>query len=609
MKLKYSEGRSVHNCNFYNNWNAELGSSVDGLSEGFADDLTILFRMDVISLQFIIDTLNDFEKVSGLKLNVSKTQLLISGTEEYILGTKVCNITVVDRVKILGVSIDRKLERLSENWDGKIAKMIRLANFWKLQKLSITGRILVAKTYLLSQVIFLLETLPLDFDTGEQINKIMVDYVKGSDRVIAKNRWFLDCTLGGYGLIDIRYLNTCIKASWISRWKIFTESIDINSIVSGFRADLRVDQIIVSDYLRDHCPISYNIMLEWKSFRMALYRNKDNVGSACLLWNNALIEGKPNLGLVIFGDDRLRLLTQEARKVKIHQLCIENRIRPKEDIDTILGINLTLVEYFRLNTVINQLKTLYGEINDKGVDIEVYLSRKKRKGGALRRLVYGKNSSVFINNDPRRVPAASTLWGNDIVDESRTLIETNFGLWNDGKLSTEFRQFLFKFVQGRLYLNNVLARIDNDTVNKCTFCTIRAVRDLRERDIDINRPEYNIYLGLQPVETTLHLFWECDSVQNLIQKCFRWVMGLDWLNGREEILMSSYFRGIPNEWIQLTKVDLIWKHFVKFYIYQCRGRRCLPTFPNLKFELNSLFSRNCMQEYRSKIRQLWHLYN
>jgi len=107
---------------------------------------------------------------------------------------------------------------LGENWDEKIRKMERLGNFWNLQKLSITGRIMVAKTFLLSQVIFLMDTIPLSYEHGEKINKIMAYFVKGGDRIIAKNRWFLDINLGGYGLIDVHSLNYCVKASWVNRW-------------------------------------------------------------------------------------------------------------------------------------------------------------------------------------------------------------------------------------------------------------------------------------------------------------------------------------------------------------------------------------------------------
>ena len=57
---------------------------------------------------------------------------------------------------------------------------------------------------------------------------MLANYVKGGDRILAKERWGIARELGGYGLIDIHTLSTCIKSAWISKWIINVESLDIN---------------------------------------------------------------------------------------------------------------------------------------------------------------------------------------------------------------------------------------------------------------------------------------------------------------------------------------------------------------------------------------------
>ena len=218
MKIELAgRGGDIVSCDFFSEWMARAGMNGEGTAEGFADDLTILFKMSVNSVNSVIGIMNSFELVSGLRLNVKKTQLMITGTDLFPVGTKISDIEIVDKVKILGVSIDRKLENLNQNWEEKIVKMNRLYNFWNLQKMSIAGRIMVAKTYLMSQVVFLLDTLPIDMGTCDRINTILANFVKGNGRLIAKSRWCVPPELGGYGLIDINVLNTCIKASWINR--------------------------------------------------------------------------------------------------------------------------------------------------------------------------------------------------------------------------------------------------------------------------------------------------------------------------------------------------------------------------------------------------------
>jgi len=174
-----------------------------------------------------------------------------------------------------------------------------------------------------------------------------------------------------------------------------------------------------------------------------------------------------------------------------------------------------------------------------------------------------------------------------LEDVDRGLIELNFGLWGLSKLGADFRMFIFNFLQGKLYLNNVLARIDG-TLASCTFCTIKGRVQLQERGITENMPEYDYYLQLLPVETTDHLFWECEHSTIVIQRCFRWIRGFDWYNGNNTIDKKSFLIGVEDNNKFLVIVDLIWKHFTRYYLYRCRKNRKIPTFPSLKYELEGL---------------------
>jgi hypothetical protein len=237
------------------------------------------------------------------------------------------------------------------------------------------------------------------------------------------------------------------------------------------------------------------------------------------------------------------------------------------------------------------------------------MRRKRRRGGELRsKICKSKSGQLYVISDPRLIPSALTLWGEGVLQTNRQLIECNFGLWGISQLGVEYRGFLFNLMQGRLYLNNALARIIN-TPPQCTFCLVKAKRELRARGLNEANAEYNYYLNLQPIENTDHLFWSCESAQDIVQKCYRWIRGLDWYRGIEVIDRKSYFEGIHHEWKTVVIVDLIWKHFVKFSIYQCRSKKQLPTFPNLKFEMEGLFIRPGMTKLKNKLYSLNVLYD
>jgi hypothetical protein len=45
----------------------------------------------------------------------------------------------------------------------------------------------------------------------------------------------------------------------------------------------------------------------------------------------------------------------------------------------------------------------------------------------------------------------------------------------------------------------------------------------------------------------------------------------------------------------ITKADLLWKGFVKFFIYKCRTQHKIPRFPAAKFEFEGMMKRHCMR--------------
>ena len=87
------------------------------LAEAYADDLTILFKWGRIGLNCLLKILRDFSRVSGLEINEKKLQLMVTGGEVAKIGSKIGEITIVDSISVLGIKIDRKLEKLNENWE------------------------------------------------------------------------------------------------------------------------------------------------------------------------------------------------------------------------------------------------------------------------------------------------------------------------------------------------------------------------------------------------------------------------------------------------------------------------------------------------------------
>jgi len=355
-------------------------------------------------------------------------------------------------------------------------------------------------------------------------------------------------------------------------------------------------------------PFTFNILMGWKNYKRMFYKSGGNIGHACLFENDGLLENSKNIGYTVFGRERYLAIPPESKTQKIYEFFVGGNQKSKAEIEITMGIRINMAEYFRLRNLLNDIQRIFGIISDTGKSLDEYMRQRKRKGGQLRKVITGKSSEQYNQNDPRRVPSAVTLWGGfDLHEVNRELVELNFSIWGTAKLSTGFRGFLFKFVQGRLYLNNVIAHIHNES-NKCTFCEVSARHELTRRGIAEGDAEYEYYLNIQPTETVTHLFWDCIHVQDLIQKFYRWIRNLDWYRGNAQIDKKSFFIGKQHEFKGLVIADLIWKHYAKYYIYQCRSRKKIPTFASLRYEFEGITLSPSFRTIRANLQMIGHLY-
>jgi hypothetical protein len=131
---------------------------------------------------------------------------------------------VVNKVTILGTEISNNVEDLQLNFEKIIVKLHAIKNFWSRFKLSLTGRILVAKKFMLSQIGYLGSVIS---PTNQQIKAMKTcieDFVKGGLNV-ANSRVSGNLVDRGLGMIDVGLYVTALQAAWFK--KINGHNIDI----------------------------------------------------------------------------------------------------------------------------------------------------------------------------------------------------------------------------------------------------------------------------------------------------------------------------------------------------------------------------------------------
>ncbi|MBM3938623.1 MAG: hypothetical protein FJ333_08245, partial [Sphingomonadales bacterium] len=195
----------------------------------YADDLTCLVQ-DPKSIRQIFKEYEKFSQASGLYLNADKTEILtLSDTIGGVISVKYCesdyNIQTETMGKLNGVyiSADIHTERV-RNFEKIKASLIAQLQIWKSRGLTLLGRILIAKTFGLSQLNYTLTCMVLESKHMKELERIIncylwkrpFDYKAPRSRI---NNKAIYCPIkrGGFGMIKIEEVALGIRCRQLLR--------------------------------------------------------------------------------------------------------------------------------------------------------------------------------------------------------------------------------------------------------------------------------------------------------------------------------------------------------------------------------------------------------
>ena len=175
------------------------------------------FRRSKDSFTAALQDLEQFNSISGLRLNNKKTEVLWIGSKagcnEVFCPEK--NLKWVNRVKSLGVWISTDSEAsIKANYDEKIEKAQNVLSSWKYRRLSLLGKITVLKSLVASQFVYILAPLPSSHTALDEINRIFYIFLwdgKGDKR--SRDIIIIEDKSGGLRMIDIKSFNKALKST------------------------------------------------------------------------------------------------------------------------------------------------------------------------------------------------------------------------------------------------------------------------------------------------------------------------------------------------------------------------------------------------------------
>ena len=202
---------------------AALGQSLPKVY-AYADDVNALIKNDAVGAQAVFDEYARLSNESGLELNADKTEILNFGTNrtrsyqvKYLDNDYA--IAPLERIKINGVLFQADTNQMADtNVKMAIDKTDAQMRKWSRRSLSILGKILITKTFGISQIIFTMQSLALEARHIKDINALLYKFIwnrhyhatKAPERIKREivNKSILQ---GGFGMLDIETLDASLK--------------------------------------------------------------------------------------------------------------------------------------------------------------------------------------------------------------------------------------------------------------------------------------------------------------------------------------------------------------------------------------------------------------
>ena len=207
--------------------NIRKNSNINGIKIGrnhemklsqLADDTTAFLKTER-DVPILIQEINRFSKVSGLKLNMLKTQGLWVGNN----GRRSNNICGIDfsksTIKSLGIYFSRnRQESLRLNWDKLLADIQNLLNSWKRRKLTLFGKVTVLKTLIMSKCNYLLQTITVSKEILHKIETILYKFLwNDKNDKIKRKQMTQEYEKGGIKMIDVKTQLEIFQIKWVNR--------------------------------------------------------------------------------------------------------------------------------------------------------------------------------------------------------------------------------------------------------------------------------------------------------------------------------------------------------------------------------------------------------
>ena len=426
----------------------------------YADDTTAILNDEDSAFNFL-EKLKQFEKVSGLKINYKKTEAMWIGAKRNCKDTPLQVKWPFCPIKVLGVHLtyDQSLFR-DYNFDHLVPSIEKIINIWKQRNLTVYGKVIVAKTFLISKLNFIARIVSVPIDIIERVEKIISNFLWNGPDKIKRKASYNTYDNGG---LNLTHISTWIKAqklSWIKRFLDEEIKADWKEYLGWLLKETGGKWFLYCNFETSQIPKDnfYREIVEtWKELKEVAGVSSGEY----ILWNNKNIQinNKP-----VYYDDYF-----QSGIVFVSDLC-------KKDAEEILKRNPNFLKYLGLKAASRNSLCIF-MCNEKELNrtqyfrdcLSIICSNKQKR--ELICVPTKELYTLFLN----RICINPTCFGR--LKEKFHLTERDIQ-WSFKNLhqiitETKLKDFQFRCLHSILNVKYILKKKQILNDDSCSFCSMQ----------------------------------------------------------------------------------------------------------------------------------------
>ena len=551
----------------------------------FADDATFITDGTNKSFKTLVDVLDNFSFLSGLKLNTKKCNVLRAGSLKST-PIELCKSKKFhwksDYAKALGMVFYNDVIKTSKhNLEIKIEDFKKCLKQWQHRKLTLMGKITVVKSFAFPKLVYPLTVLNnISKESIKQIINLMFQFIwdRKPDK-IKRNILCQDYSEGGLKMLDLNKFILSLKASWISRildkqnqgqWKkIYLHKLKMYGGELIFECKLNKKDI---DSMFTEGSFLSDVLSAWYDINKLELDVKDP--SNTIIWNNSEIKiaNKPyfyqswyNRGIKYLKD----IYDMETKRFHTFINLIDRFNIPRSDF--LKYMSLTSSIPFSLKQKLEN-------------EVHVNVINNNHSYSLLSKLLKSKEKNKYLYRHQMKNKIEHNISSQD---KWETFLEKENIQWDKiysniytSTIDIKLRNFQYKYLFRIVPTNKRLFKQNISSSNLCDFCNMN-------------------------VETIQHLFWECNQVQIFWNSFKNFVTNA-------HIPMQLTFETVSFGFCENTNEDKLKNYilfYAKYYIFLNKCHKTIPSCemfkPYLKQKINIEKELALMNDKLQKFELKW----